>query len=132
MLITAMDHPLAGRDTVTMEEAATHPFVATAPTHTVRQVVETILRQRGITVDVVVEAEGWSVVTRYVAAGAGISIVPDLCLTARERVWKTPIGSVLPRHTYGAATRRDGLLSLAARRFLRLMVAEDSRAPPAP
>ena len=128
-LITPLDHPLAGRDAPTMEEATIYPFVAPSPNHYIRQVVETILREQGITVDVVVEVDGWDVITNYVAAGVGISLVPDLCVIGDERLWKTSVRSVIPKRMYGAVTRRDESLALAESCFLRLVVEDGSQTP---
>ena len=129
MLITPLEHPLAGSDAVSIEEAATYPFVAQMPTNYARRAVEAILRQRGIVPNVVVEVGGWDVITSYVAAGMGISVVPDLCLSGPERVWNMPVTGDIPTRKYGAVTRRDGLLALAERRLLRLMVADGSTSP---
>ena len=126
MLITPEDHPLAGRTSVTMEEIAAYPVVGHASTHLIRQILETILRLEGIVLDVVVEIDGWAMITNYVAAGVGISFVPELCLTEHDRLWRIPIKGIIPPRKYGAITRRDGLLALAARRFLRIMVPEGS------
>ena len=129
MLVTPEDHPLAGRKSPTIEEIAAYPFILHEATNYVRRIVETILRQQGIALDVVVEIDGWSAIMSHVAAGVGISFVPDLCVTGRERVWKTSIKGIIPQRTYGATTRRDGLLALAARRFLHIMVQKSSERP---
>ena len=129
MLVTALDHPLAGRKALSIEEAAAYPFVGPTSTHHERQRVDTILRERGIVLDIVVEVDGWNVIMKYVAAGVGISMVPDLCLTKHDGLSKIPITDVFRQHTYGAVTRRDGLLPLAERRLLRLMVAGGSKSP---
>ena len=126
VLITPEDHPLAGRTSVTMEEIAAYPIVGHASTHLNRQVLETILRLKGIVLDVVVEIDGWDMITNYVAAGIGISFVPELCLSKRDQVWRIPIKGIIPQRRYGAITRRDGLLALAASRFLRIMAPEVS------
>ena len=127
MLITPLDHPLAGRESPTIEEAAAYPFVGVTPAHYVRVMVEAVLRQRGIILDIVVEVDGWSVIAEYVAAGVGISIVPDLCVTEHEGVWKTPFEGVIPSRQYGAVTRSDGLLPMAESRLLDLMMAKESQ-----
>lgn len=129
MLITPLDHPLARCNALTIQEAAAYPFVGSTPKNYARRTVETILRQRGIVLDIVVEVDEWEVIVTYVEAGAGISIVPDLCLTEQHRLWKTPVSSVISHRTYGAVTRRDGLLALAESRLLRLMVAEGPKLP---
>ena len=132
ILITPEDHPLAGRTSVTMEEVAAFPIVGHASAHLIRQILETILRLEGIVLDVVVEIDGWTMIKSYVAADIGIALVPELCLTEHDRLRRIPIKDIIPRRKYGAITRRDGLLALAASRFLRIMVPEvsESRGEP--
>ena len=122
VLITCNDHPLAGRQSVSIEEVAAYPFVGHASTQYVRRVAEMILRMHGIAPDVAVEVDGWGVITNYVEAGVGISFVPDLCLTEHDRLWKISFKDYFPARRYGAVTRRDRLITLSARRFLRIMV----------
>ena len=122
VLITCSNHPLAGRQSVSMEEVAAYPFVGHASTQYVRRVAEMILRMHGIAPDVAVEVDGWGVITNYVAAGVGISFVPDLCLTEHDRLWKISFKDYFPMRRYGAVTRRDRLTTLSTRRFLRIMV----------
>ena len=124
VLITSLDHPLAGRESVTIEEAAAYPFVGHTSRQYVRQVAEVILRLHGVAPDVAVEVDGWGVITNYVAAGVGISFVPDLCLSEHDRLWKIPFEGKIPKRRYGVITRRDGLLTGAADRLLRVMVPE--------
>ena len=124
VLITSVDHPLAGRDSLAIEEVAPYPFVGHASTQYVRQVAEVVLRLHGVAPDVVVEVDGWSVITNYVAAGIGISFVPDLCLTEHDPLWKISLKSYIPQRRYGAITRRDRLMTLAASRFLRIMASD--------
>ena len=126
VLVTPVDHPLAGRDSVGFDEIATCPMVDHAPGTYARQVNELLLRLHGAAPDVVFEVNGWNVITNYVASGLGIALVPDVCLTERERVSRVPLGARIPPRRYGAATRRDGLLPLAAARFLDV-IAPDRR-----
>ena len=85
-----------------------------------------MLRLRGIKLDVAVEVDGWGVITNYVAEGVGIAFVPDLCLTEHDGLRPIPLSDGIPPRRYGAITRRDGVLGLAARRFLDLMAPESS------
>ena len=134
VLITSTAHPLAGRDTASIREVAAYPFVGHTSTQYVRRVAEMILRMHGVAPDVAVEVDGWGVITNYVAAGVGISFVPDLCLVEHDRLWKISFKDHFPLRTYGAVTRRDKLITLAASRFLRIMVpdlpeADEGRRP---
>ena len=132
LLITPLDHPLAGRDSVSVDEFTVYPFIGHTSAFYVRQITEVILRLRGAALDFAIEVDGWSAITRYVAAGAGIAFVPDLCLNERDQVWKISFKGDAPLRTYGAITRRDGLLGMAASRFLRIMDPERSNPPGKP
>ena len=132
VLVTSLDHPLAGRESVTVEEAAAHPFVGHATRQYVGRVAEVIMRLHGVVPDVAVEVDGWSAITSYVATGVGISIVPDFCLGEDEPLWKIPLRGTVPARRYGAITRRDGLLSRGAGRLLRIMVPELEDGPGGP
>ena len=122
VLITPADHALAGRESFTIEAVAAHRFVGHSATRHIAQVAQVIFQLRGVAPEVVVEVDGWSVIKNYVAAGAGIAIVPDLCLSAHDGLWRISLADVLPPRRYGAMTRRDGDLPLAARRLLSIMV----------
>ena len=121
VLITPEDHPLAERDSVTLDELAVYPFVGHTTGHYTRQITDVILRLHGFAPKVAAEVNGWGVIMNYVAAGVGISVVPDVCLTGHDRVRKIRLKGVVPRRRYGAITRRSGPLSLAASRFLEIL-----------
>ena len=122
MLITPLDHPLAGREVLSIEEAAAYPFVGPTPTHYARQTVETILRERGIVLDIVVEVDGWNVITKYVAAGVGISRIPSICVSKVDWLSVVSLPDSFPRLSFGVFTRRNHVLDPHVRRFLRLMI----------
>ena len=121
VLITPEDHPLAGRESVDIHEAAPYPAIAHAPGQYIRQLGDLFLRQYGIVANVVLEVDGWNVIKLYVQAGLGISLVPDLCISDRDRVWSIPFDQYFPSRMYGTLRRRDDILSLAARQFMRIV-----------
>ena len=129
VLVTPEDHPLAGRDVVDFEEASHYPFVRHTAEHYTTQVAEVIARLHGVDPEIAVEVNGWGMITNYVAAGAGVAVVPDLCLTDHDRLRKVRFPEVLPRRKYGAIMRRRGPVSLCARRFLEIMTADEQDAP---
>ena len=90
MLITSADHALAGRESVGLEEAAAYPFVGRGSTRYVNLEAEVMLRLRGVAAEVAVEVDDWGVVVNCVAAGVGIAVVPDLCLTGHDGLWRIP------------------------------------------
>ena len=120
-LITAEDHPLAGRESVEIAEAVKYPVIAPRSGTFVRRAADLIIRQHRLAADVVMEVDGWSAIKRYVEAGVGIGLVPGICLTARDRVWRIPLDRYFPDRRYGVFMRRDPVPSLAAERFVELM-----------
>ena len=121
VLITPEAHPLAGRDSVTLQDLSAWPLVAqTARTQT-RQFGEMFLRQHRIPYRIEVEVDGWDAIKACVEAGLGIAVVPELCLDDRDRVWRIPFSGGLPPRTYGAITRRDRILPMAVRQIIRIM-----------
>lgn len=120
-LITPQDHPLAGREDVDLREAARYPAVVHRSNRYVQRIAEFVLRQHGAVVNVAVELDGWNVIKRFVAAGVGISVVPELCLTERDRIWKVLFDGYFPNRRYGVIMRRNESPSLAAERFIRIM-----------
>ena len=125
-LITPEDHPLAGRESVDINEIAGYPMVGHPPGKFVQQLGDMIMRLHGFAPKVAVEVEGWSAIKRYVESGLGIAFVPDVCLAKDDRVWRIPLGKFAPPRRYGAITRHDGLMSLGASRFLQILASPDS------
>jgi DNA-binding transcriptional LysR family regulator len=78
-LLVARDHPLAGRDRVALEEAATEPWVLPAPgscDH--REVTTMACAAAGFTPKVAHEAVEWTAVATMVAHGLGVCLTPRL------------------------------------------------------
>ena len=125
LLITPLDHPLVNRTSVNLTDIDGYRMVGHIPERQGRHIVDWLMRQHGVEPDYAVEVDGWSVVKRYVAAGLGISVVPEICITEQDEVWSAPLDRYLPWRRYGAVTRKDDLLSLVARRFLESIVEED-------
>lgn len=121
VLITPEDHPLARQDSVNLVEAAAHPVVMLSGDSYAQRIVVMLARQHGVVPRPAVYVDGWSIIKRYVEAGVGISIVPELCLTDRDRVSKIPFDHTFPDRKYGVFTRASGGLSLAAERFIAIM-----------
>ena len=119
--ITSEDHPLAGRETVELAEIAAFPVVTHGASNYEREILENVMSQNGQVANTVLEVDGWNVIKEYVEAGVGVSVVPDICLSERDRVWSIPASRYFPSRTYGVLTRRDEMLSLAASWFIQMV-----------
>ena len=121
VLITPMDHPLAGRKSVEMAEAAAYPSVTHSLGHRDGHAPDIVMSRNGEISNPILHVDGWDAIKHYVDAGVGIAVVPDVCLTERDRVWRIPAAKLFPPRVYGVLTRRDGHLSLAADWFIRIL-----------
>jgi len=124
MLITASDHPLAGRSRVDLEEISRYGLILPPRHLSTWHVVDLVFQQHGLRYDVVLEAGGWEVIKKFVELGLGVSIVTSICLTGQERLAAIPLGEYFPHRSYGAVLRRGRFLSPQARRFLEIMDAD--------
>ena len=124
VLITAEDHPLAGRDSVRPEEIAEHAVIVPDFGTYSLQGGESPLRHLGIEANVVIEVGGWDVVERYVEAGLGIAFYGTFCVSEESRLSIIPLREFFPKRSYGWFMRSDRPLSRPAERLIQAMEAE--------
>ncbi|MEU9497477.1 LysR family transcriptional regulator [Streptomyces sp. NPDC048196] len=75
---TPLDHPLAGRPSVTVDELAGQPFVATREGHWQRRLLDRLFAGRGLTPKIVCEGDEAGALADLISAGLGIGLVPAL------------------------------------------------------
>ena len=124
VVVTPKSHPLAGRNSVTLEELGSWPMIAPRAGRHVRQLQDIVLGLYGARPPIALEVEDWGSMLNFVAAGVGIAIMPNVCVAAHEPVATVPVAHQFLRRTYGLAHRRDRLLPLFARRFVDMAVSE--------
>lgn len=120
-LITPLDHPLAKRENIRLEEIA--PYGLILPPHHLStwRLVDTIFKQNRVSYHVALEAGGWEVIKKYVEMGLGVSIVTEVCLTECDKVARIPLSHYFPERSYGIVLRNGKFLSPQARRFIEMM-----------
>ena len=121
-LITSLEHPLAGRSTVSPEEAAQWPAIVPLAGTYSRQFEEAAAERLGIDAEAAIEVGGWEVIKRYVESGLGISVIPTICISKNDRLSMIPLEEHFPSRSFGVFTRHDNILTPLAREFLRLMI----------
>ena len=121
VLIVPLDHPLAGRESVEIRDISTYPLIMPTPDTRTRQIADFVLYQHQVTPKAVVEVNGWIAAKSYVEAGFGITVVPEVCLTDQDRVWRMPAKQYYPKRLYGVTKRFGESLSPAARGLVEIM-----------
>ena len=128
MVVTPKGHPLGRCKRVDIETLGGQRLIAQPAGRHVRRIQDLVFALHGVRPRVVLEVEEWGSTLNHVAAGVGVAIVPDVCVSAEEPVCAVAIEHRFRLRTYGVAMRSDSLVSLAARRFVECAV-EDPQAP---
>ena len=126
VLITAPDHPLAGRDTVSPEEIVACPLIAPRKAWYSRQSWQILAQRFGFDTSARIEVSRWSVIKRYVEQDLGVSLVPSLSLSENDALSIIPLKDCFPTQSYGVFTRHGRILTSATNRLIRLMAPEFS------
>jgi DNA-binding transcriptional LysR family regulator len=128
-LLTAPDHPMAGRDPVELAELAAEPWVLGTAGSPPRQQVVALCNSAGFTPSVVHEALEWTAVAHLVGHGLGVSLVPRLArLPDQPPVVRTPLtGAAAPTRRFVTVTRCGSRAAPAIAAGLALLRARAER-----
>ncbi|WP_295458119.1 LysR family transcriptional regulator [uncultured Thiodictyon sp.] len=120
-LITPLGHPLAGRESVTLDEVAPFEMILPPRHLSTWRMVDMVFKQHNLAYRVTLEAGGWEVIKKYVELGLGISIVTDVCLTGDEKLARVPLNQYFPKRSYGIVQRRGKFLSPQTKVFMKIL-----------
>ena len=124
ILITPLDHPLAKRTQVTLEEIAQYDLILPPRYLSTWGQVKSVFQQHNIQYKVVLEAGGWEVIKKYVEAGLGISIVTDICLQESDNLATIPVKQYFACRSYGIVIRRGRFIPVQAKQFIEMLAPE--------
>ena len=85
MLITPLDHPLAHKRELRLEDLSPYGLILPPQRLTTYRLVDLVFQRNRVPYTVALEVGGWEVIKQYVAMGLGISIVTAICLTEADR-----------------------------------------------
>jgi len=125
VLITPIDHPLAGKENVTLKDISPYGLILPPRELSTWRKVDRIFSEHDVSYEVSMEVGGWEVIKKYVEEGMGISIVSCLCLTGKENIYAIPIPQYFPKQVYGAVIRKGKFLTPQARSFLEILSHND-------
>lgn len=115
-IVVSKDHPLGKNTTISLKALSKFPFVAFSKKSGLRQLIDKIFKQWNVECSIDFEAEQGSSVAGIVAAGLGISLLPDIPLPEMNIV-KIPLEEPIPpRITYMIIVKNQ-YLSEAAEHF---------------
>jgi molybdate transport repressor ModE-like protein len=108
------DHPLAAADVVKMTDVADEAWLCGVRPSSCGEAVAKACREAGFEPRIAFESEEYQVLQAYVAAGLGVTLLPDLALpTLHPDVVVRPTKPEAPKRRVWAATRAKGARSHA-------------------
>jgi DNA-binding transcriptional LysR family regulator len=120
------DHPLAGRRRLRLEDLAGDSWILGSTTQTCpdARIVMRACALAGFDPHVAFQNDDYNAIQGFVAAGVGISLMPDLaCINVREDVAIRSLGSKAPSRRICAVTIADSWCSPAREAMLEILVA---------
>ncbi len=121
VLITPLDHPLAGKENVTLKDISPYGLILPPRELSTWRKVDKIFNEHDVSYEVNMEVGGWEVIKKYVEEGMGISIVSCLCLNGDEKLFAASLKDYFPSQVYGAVIRKGKFLTPQARGFLEIL-----------
>ena len=113
-------HPLAGKKSLALKQVAEEPFILMKSGHGFRQITLDLYRKAGLEPKVVFESGGIETVQALVAAGLGISLVPQM-VARFPGVAYAGVSSPKALRTLSLAWRRKAPLSTAAEALKKII-----------
>ena len=121
VLITSLDHPLAGRESMDLLEAGRFPAVVPHAGTYAPRFVESVAWKLGVELNIAVETRGWGVIKAYVEAGVGFSVIPDICVRERDPLSVIALREYAGPQSFGFFARRGHRLARAAERLVEIV-----------
>ncbi|WP_103351337.1 LysR family transcriptional regulator [Amycolatopsis sp. CA-128772] len=116
-LAVPLDHPLAGRTSVRVDELAGEPFITTRKGHWHRRLLDRLFAARDLTPKIAFEGDEPGTIQELITAGLGIGLNPAMAgrVAARTPVAWLAVDSPDCRRTITLHWTADGTLPAAAR-----------------
>ncbi|WP_049620765.1 LysR family transcriptional regulator [Frateuria defendens] len=123
LLIMPPDHPLARKETVTLEDLSPYGLILPPQRLSTYRLVDLVFQRQQVPYKVAIEVGGWEVIKEYVAMGLGVSIVTSICITEadRGRLAVRNMRAYFPQRSYGVVMRKGKVLSREAKAFVDLV-----------
>ncbi|MGB3068073.1 MAG: CysB family HTH-type transcriptional regulator [Ottowia sp.] len=123
VLVLPVDHPLAKKERVTLEDIAAEPLITYHPSFTGRTRIDTAFAQRHLEPRIALEAIDSDVIKTYVRLGLGIGIVAEMAVKSDSDPDLTtrPLGQLLGQNVARIALKRGAYLRHFVYHFASLL-----------
>ncbi|MCY9124701.1 LysR family transcriptional regulator, partial [Bacillus inaquosorum] len=120
------DHPLANRESITLSEIAGERFILLKKGYALRMTVDELFEKADIQPNIMFEGEEAATAAGFVAAGLGISILPDLKGLDQSKITKIRVSWPECQRVIGIAWIEGRFLSPVAETFKQYVISHFS------
>ncbi|WP_185184149.1 LysR family transcriptional regulator [Bacillus subtilis] len=120
------DHPLASRKSITLNEIAGERFILLKKGYALRMTVDELFEKADIQPNIMFEGEEAATAAGFVAAGLGISILPDLKGLDQSKITKIRVSWPECQRVIGIAWIKGRFLSPVAETFKQYVISHFS------
>ena len=123
VLITSLDHPLADKRNVTLEDIAKYPMITYEKGLITRGEIDSVFKEADLEMEITMEATNAETIKRYVETGIGVAIIPKIALfpTQNHRLKVINVNRYFGKLHYGVILRKGKYLTSWAKNFLYLL-----------
>jgi len=135
VLVCPPDHPLAGRKAVTAEHLRDEAFVAFERDLIIRKEIDRYLRQRSVSIRVVMEFDNIETIKQAVQIGAGISVLPEPTVRREAETNSLAVVRLIApelKRPIGIIHRQRKAFSPTALKFIELLQQGQKETPEVP
>ncbi len=122
VLAVSPQHPLAHRTSVRLADMAEQPFVLSPTNYELRETTIVACRQAGFAPRVVLDGGEMDTLLRFVAAGLGVALVPQLAVAGQTDIVALHISDQKLRRSLAIVWRGDRVSSHAARALREFLI----------
>ncbi|GEK35323.1 LysR family transcriptional regulator [Kurthia sibirica] len=117
LAIVPSDHPFASKSSITLAELATESFVLLKKGYALRIQIDELFTENNVTPKITFEGDEVATVAGFVAAGLGVSLLPEGDDMNHSKVTSIPLEDVTAERVIGMAWSEGRYLSPAAKKF---------------
>ena len=116
------DHPFARRARIQLEDMSDEAWIQANPRGLCGTALISACHGAGFEPRIVFESDDYAIVQGLIAAGMGVSLIPELALVnARDDVMFRPLATPPPVRRIGVATAQEGYRSPAAEKMVGIL-----------
>ncbi|QCR33927.1 LysR family transcriptional regulator [Lysinibacillus sp. SGAir0095] len=121
-VIVPKNHRFANRETIKLEEIKDEPFISIKRGNALRQIVDKLFEEAGITTNITFSGEEMHTVAGFVGAGLGVSLIPNIKGLNEYNVCKIRVSEPICERKIGVSWAGGRYLSPAAIQFKEYLV----------